>query len=54
MDELISVVVDLETEHFILVVLAMSLSVNPQGPVRTMGSGLEMHQLVKVSLFLSL
>ena len=54
MEELISVVVDLETEHFILVALVMSLSVSPQGPVRIMGSGLERHQLVKVSFFITI
>ena len=41
-------VVDLETEHSILAIVAMSLSVSPQGPVRIMVNGLEMHQPVKV------
>ena len=48
MEELISAATGLELQHFILVIVAMSLSVSPQEPARTMGSGLEMHQLVKV------
>ena len=51
MEELISEEADLEIEHFILVASAMSLLVCLQEPVRTMDSGLERHQLVKVILF---
>ena len=51
MEELISEEADLEIEHFILVALAMNLLVCLQEPVRTMDSGLERHQLVKVILF---
>ena len=49
MEELINAATGLELQHFILVTVAMSLSVSPQEPARTMGSGLERHQLVKVS-----
>ena len=49
MGELISEVTDLEIEQATLVIVAMSLLVSLQESVKTMGSGLEMHQLVKVS-----
>ena len=49
MGELISAVANLELEQFILVTVAMNLLGNLRGPVRTMDSGLERHQLVKVS-----
>ena len=39
-----------ETELATPVTVAMNLLVNLQEPVRTMGSGLERHQLVKVNL----
>jgi hypothetical protein len=43
-----------ETELATPAVAAMSSSVNLQEPVRTMGSGLEMHQPVKVNIKLVL
>ena len=50
MEELISKEAGLEQGQLMSVTLATSLLVSLQEFVRTMGSGLEMHQLVKVSL----
>ena len=49
MGELISAVTSLELEHFTHATLAMSWSGYLQEPAKIMDSGLEMHQLVKVS-----
>ena len=54
MGELISEVIDLVIERATPVIVATNLLVYLQESVRTMASGLEMHQLVKVSRFLSL
>ena len=48
MEELLSKEAGLEQGQLMSVILAMSLLVCFQEFVRTMGSGLEMHQLVKV------
>ena len=54
MGELISVVTGREIEQLTHVTVAMNYLVNPQELVKTMDSGLEVHQLVKVSLLSSL
>ena len=54
MGELISVVTDREIEQLTRVTVAMNCLVNPQELAKTMDSGLEVHQLVKVSLLSSL
>ena len=54
MEELISVVTDLEIEQLTHATVAMNYLVNPQELVETMDSGLEVHQLVKVCLLSSL
>jgi hypothetical protein len=50
MGELISKATDLEQGQLMSATVAMSSLVYLQGFVRIMASGLEMHQLVKVSL----
>ena len=49
MEELISAVISLELEHFTHATLAMSWLGYLQEPAKVMVSGLERHQLVKVS-----
>ena len=49
MEELISTVISLELEHFTYATLAMSWLGYLQEPAKIMVSGLERHQLVKVS-----
>ena len=50
MEELVSKVIDLEQGQLISATAAMSLLANLQDSAKITGSGLEMHQLVKVSL----
>ena len=54
MEELASKVTDLEQGQLMSATVAMSLLVYLQELVRIMGSGLEMHQLVKVSYLFSI
>ena len=53
MGELTSKVADLELEQLMSVTVAMSWLVYHQEFVRIMGSGLEMHQFVRVSRMLN-
>ena len=50
MEELVSKATDLEQGQLMSATVAMSLLVNLQDSAKITGSGLEMHQLVKVSL----
>ena len=50
MEELTSKVIDLEQGQIMSAIAAMSLLANLQDSAEIMGSGLEMHQLVKVCL----
>ena len=54
MEELTNEVTDLVIEQATSATVAMNLLVNLQESVKIMDSGLEMHQLVKVSLLASL